>query len=196
MLQEMLASNLKEEAESLYNGGHYEAAEKVFTQAILYAPAERALFCGRSQCLAAQGRLDDALADARAVVEMAPGWHVGHGLEAGLLAEMGAQEDALDAFQVAARFAEADGEEAAEEFEEYTSAIQQLEDAIADSKRRARAPAPKPGAAPAKGAAPPAAKAGAPPAQQQQPKTGTGLPRAAPQQQQQQAQRGGALPRR
>ena len=193
MLQEMLASNLKEEAESLYNGGHYEAAEKVFTQAILYAPTERALFCGRSQCLAAQGRLDEALADARAVVEMAPGWHVGHGLEAGVLAEMGQHEEALDAFQVAVQFAEADEEEAAEEFEEYIAAAQQLEQMLAEAKRRA-----KPAAKAAPKAVPVAAKAAAgggkapaPP----QPQSRAGLPRAAPQQQPQQPQRA-ALPRR
>ena len=197
MLQEMLASNLKEEAESLYNGGHYEAAEKVFTQAILYAPTERALFCGRSQCLAAQGRLDEALADARAVVEMAPGWHVGHGLEAGVLAEMGQHEEALDAFQVAAQFAEADEEEAAEEFEEYTAAAQQLQEVLAETKRRARAPAAKPAvkaAAPAPVAAKAAAPAGKAPAPPQ-PQSRAGLPRAAPPQQPQQPQRA-ALPRR
>jgi tetratricopeptide (TPR) repeat protein len=127
----MLATNLQEEAESLYNGGHYEAAERVFTQALLYAPSERALFCGRSQCLAAQGRLDAALLDARRVVDMAPAWHVGHGLEGGVLAEQGCVEDALDAFEVALRFAEGDAD-AAEEVEEYKAAAAALREAMAD----------------------------------------------------------------
>ena len=129
LLQEMLATNLKEEAEALYNGGHYEAAEKVFTQALLYAPGERALVCGRSQCLAAQGRLEDALADARAVVRMAPDWHVGLGLEAGVLAEMGDAPAALDAFRAAARLAQRDPD-AAEERDEYRAAVAALQEEL------------------------------------------------------------------
>jgi len=105
LLTQMLASNLKDEAEALYEAGHLEAAEKVFSQALVYAPQERSLLCGRCQCSAARGAHAQALADARSVTAMAPGWHVGHALLGAALAAMGARDEAMAAYDTASRLA-------------------------------------------------------------------------------------------
>jgi hypothetical protein len=105
LLTQMLASNLKDEAEALYEAGHLEAAEKVFSQALVYAPQERSLLCGRCQCSAARGAHAQALADARTVTSMAPGWHVGHALLGAALAATGARDEAMAAYDTAARLA-------------------------------------------------------------------------------------------
>ena len=128
LLTQMLASNLKDEAEALYEAGHLEAAEKVFSQALVYAPQERSLLCGRCQCSAARGAHAQALADARTVTSMAPGWHVGHALLGAALAATGARDEAMAAYDTAARLAaDSRSEEASmEDAREYMQALDGL----------------------------------------------------------------------
>lgn len=127
LLQEMLASNLKDEAEALYEAGHLEAAEKVFAQALIYAPLERALFCGRSQCAAARGAHAAALEDATSVVNLSPQWHVGHALRGAALAALGDRDAAMGAYDTAARLAQAGLEDASmEDAREYRQLMDSL----------------------------------------------------------------------
>ena len=128
LLTQMLASNLQDEAEALYEAGHLEAAEKVFSQALVYAPQERSLLCGRCQCSAARGAHAQALADARTVTSMAPGWHVGHALLGAALAATGARDEAMAAYDTAARLAaDSRSEEASmEDAREYMQALDGL----------------------------------------------------------------------
>jgi tetratricopeptide (TPR) repeat protein len=109
LLQALLASNLREEAEALFEEEHFEAAGRVFSQALLYAPQERALLAGRAECLLRQGCAAEAAEDARRLRAWAPGWHVGAALAARASAAEGDAAAALREWEAAEELLAAEG---------------------------------------------------------------------------------------
>jgi tetratricopeptide (TPR) repeat protein len=103
IMQEMLALDLKEEADALAEGeaGDPTAALALYSQAISYAPNFR-LYVARCAVLLRLGRPDEAALDASSIVTLLPSWHRGHALAAAAAAAMGQAVRAREAFDKAA----------------------------------------------------------------------------------------------
>lgn len=77
--------------------GEYEAAARSYTLALNLDPNSHVLLSNRSAAACALGDFAGALEDARAAVELMPGWAKGHSRLGGALAGLGRYSEAIDA---------------------------------------------------------------------------------------------------
>eukprot|EP00887_Chlorella_sp_A99_P005251 scaffold1.g5251.t1 len=72
------ADELKAKGNAAFAAGDFPGAVEAFTAAIAAAPDNHVLYSNRSAALASQGKYEEALADARKVVELRPDWPKGY----------------------------------------------------------------------------------------------------------------------
>eukprot|EP00899_Mesostigma_viride_P007856 jgi/Mesvir1/17071/Mv15258-RA.1 len=98
----MASETLREQGNTLFKEGHFLKAAAVYTKAIQEDPENATLYSNRCAALIKLNKLTKAMTDADKCIELKPQWEKGYFRKGCILEALGKNDEALQAFKLAA----------------------------------------------------------------------------------------------